>query len=195
VVVCEEFPFAIQASCLYTANEITFGDRHMFSTRIRFAFIFVLFLSLCFPAIVLAKKCTRAIPKDIFKYYGEKKKKDIDCDRYFHKKIDLDQDGKDEFIVANYRKCHSRDSCSYDLFRKTDGDWVHIGRTAGRPEPVKTRSNGFSDLACWSYGHRYLYCWTGKNYKDYSLFGNRQEIDIRNEKSEDPDKTQPIPAR
>lgn len=132
----------------------------------RNALLFVFMAALALPALTLAAKCTRVLPDEVFAYFGQDSS-DVDCTDYEYKMLDLNDDGRLEIAVTNYRRsCEPAGFCNFEIFEKKETGWQHIATIPGRIKRLETKTNGYRNLATWLLGHRYVYVWDGQTYRD-----------------------------
>jgi hypothetical protein len=143
--------------------------------RLGLATAILFLLAFCRPVPVLAAKCDRVLPKEVFQFFGDKPGK-IDCADYEYKLIDLNGDEQLEITVTNYRRsCEDIGYCNFEIFEKKSDKWQHIGSIPGRIRLLETKTNSYYDLATWLLGHRYVYVWDGSTYRDIMHAGGAPE--------------------
>ncbi|MDP8222985.1 MAG: hypothetical protein P9L99_06470 [Candidatus Lernaella stagnicola] len=137
------------------------------------------------PAVAWAGKCTRVLPQEVFDFFGDQREPSV-CGDYEYKLLDLNDDGKFELHVTNYRRsCEDIGFCNVEFFKQDGEKWLHIATIPGRIRLLKTTTGGYHDIATWLLGQRYVYIWDGKTYKD-SMQGNDSPPDKEND-AETPD--------
>lgn len=126
--------------------------------------VVVLAIILLVPAMALAAKCTRVLPKEVFEFFNQNSG-DVNCEDYEYKMFDLNDNEQLEIAVTNYRKsCEDAGYCNFEIFEKDKHGWKHVATVPGRLRMLTTSTNGYHDLATWLMGHRYVYTWNGKTY-------------------------------
>jgi len=159
---------------------------------VKFGLWLGLLIYLSNPAPALAAKCTRDLPPEVLMFFGEDKK-NVDCDDYEYKEIDLQDDKEKEIAVSNFKKsCEGLGYCNFEIFAKSGKNWTHIATIPGRFTVLPSLTNGYHDLSLWLLGHKYVYGWSGTTYVDINTEIKKNSVKSTETKKGD---TTPVPAK